>query len=106
MQDMKTNKLGEMIYDQLKTVIDPELRINVVDLGFIYEVRVEKKGKIKVLMTLTNPGCPLAGFLKDKVTEKIQDLPGVEEVEVEFCFEPAWTWEMMSDEAKARLGFS
>ena len=103
-QDMIKTK----VYEKLKEVIDPELGIDIVSLGFIYEVRNEKLESggflVKIVMTLTTPGCPLAGVIDMMVKEKIGEIDEVEEIEVEMTFDPPWTREMMSEEAKLKLG--
>ena len=91
----------------LKTVIDPELGINIVDLGLIYKVEETDKQGIFVRMTLTTPGCPLAPYFQEQVPAMIQQATGLseEEVELKFVFDPPWVQDMMSEEAKAELGF-
>ncbi len=94
--------------DQVRTaltdVIDPELGINVVDLGLIYNIQIEEK-KISVDMTLTTPGCPLAGMLSGSVEQALREaFPGMD-VEVSLVWDPAWTPDMLSDSAKAQLGY-
>jgi FeS assembly SUF system protein len=95
----------EEVMEALKDVIDPELGMNVVELGLIYDVQVEDEGrKIKVKMTLTVPGCPLAQVITEYVGRRIHQMEGVENVDVELTFDPPWSPEMMSPEARARLG--
>lgn len=99
------------VYQALKSVIDPELGVNIVDLGLIYKVevrKVQKVQKVRIIMTLTTPGCPLAGVFDMMVREAVASLPGVEadEIEIQLTFDPPWTAEMMSKEAKAELGFN
>lgn len=93
------------IYEILYTVYDPEIPVNVVELGLIYDIVVNENGHVNVLMTLTAPGCPVAGDIVAEVEEKAGSIEGVEAVEVELTFEPAWTMDMMSEEAKLELGF-
>lgn len=93
----------EDVCEQLKQVIDPELNVNIVDLGLIYEVEVEGN-RVEILMTLTTPGCPLHGVFDELVTREVEKLDGVEEVDVELTFEPRWSPDKMSDEAKDELG--
>lgn len=85
-------------------MVDPELHINIVDLGLVYDVR-EEAGEVEVEMTLTTPGCPLASVIDQKIREAVMKVPGVKSVTLELTFDPPWTQEMMSDEAKAELGF-
>ncbi len=95
----------EEIMEALKEVYDPELGMNVVELGLIYDVQVEDDGKkVKVLMTLTVPGCPLAQVITEYVGRRIHQMEGVEHVDVELTFDPPWSPERMSPEARARLG--
>ena len=93
------------VFDTLKKVIDPELNINIVDLGLIYEVRLEEKW-LCVTMTLTSPGCPLAPVINMMITEALADLPGFspQALQLQLTFDPPWTPEMMTEEAKAELG--
>jgi len=85
-------------------VFDPELHINIVDLGLVYDVR-EEGGVAEVEMTLTSPGCPLASVIDKDVKEVVMKIPGIKKVTLELVWDPPWTSEMMSDEAKAELGF-
>ena len=96
------SSVEDKIREALKKVIDPELGVSIVDLGLIYDVKVNRT-KIKVIMTLTTPGCPLAPVIDKLVREAIKPL-GEYEVELELVWEPAWTKEMMSEEAKLKLG--
>ncbi|MFB6242067.1 MAG: metal-sulfur cluster assembly factor [Candidatus Nanosalina sp.] len=89
---------------QLENVIDPELDINIVDLGLIYEVDVDEDNNVHVLMTLTTPGCPLHGVFDEMVKKEVRKLEDVGEIEVELTFEPRWSPDKMSDEAKDELG--
>lgn len=93
---------SKQVYDRLKTVMDPELHINIVDLGLIYSVAVSQR-HIHVTMTLTTPGCPLAPEIDKLVREAIKPL-GEYEITLELVWEPAWSKERMSDEAKLQLG--
>jgi len=94
--------IKDQAYKNLSKVMDPELHIDIVSLGLIYDVKVNRT-KIKVIMTLTTPGCPLAPVIDKLVREAIKPL-GEYEVELELVWEPAWTKEMMSEEAKLKLG--
>lgn len=96
--------LEEKIRKSLKKVLDPELRINIVDLGLVYDVR-EEGGEVEVEMTLTSPGCPLAGVIDERVKEEVGKIKGVKNITIEIIWDPPWTEDMMSDEAKAELGF-
>nr|WP_269433404.1 iron-sulfur cluster assembly protein [Limnochorda pilosa] len=89
--------------EALKVVIDPELGLNVVDLGLIYGVDVNDEGKVSVRMTLTTPGCPLYATLNEQVEAAVRPLPGVRTVETELVWDPPWNPDMMSEEAKRLL---
>jgi FeS assembly SUF system protein len=89
----------------LRNVYDPEIPVNIYDLGLIYEVNVEDDGKVSILMTLTSPGCPMADELIRDVNEGVASVEGVTSVEVKLTFNPPWTKDMMTDEAKLELGF-
>jgi metal-sulfur cluster biosynthetic enzyme len=93
----------EDVREQLKEVIDPELDINIVDLGLVYEIEVEDD-KADILMTLTTPGCPLHGVFDEMVRQEVGGLEGLNEIDVELTFEPRWSPDKMSDEAKNELG--
>lgn len=91
------------VREALKQVIDPELDVNIVDLGLIYEIEVEED-KISILMTLTTPGCPLSGVFDEMVRQEVGAIEGVNKVDVELTFEPSWTPDKMSDKAKNEVG--
>lgn len=95
----------DLIMAKLKTVQDPELNINIVDLGLIYDVSVSSSKIVKVKMTLTSPGCPLSFVFDQLVTSAIKEIDGVKEVKVELTFEPPWSPAKMSEEAKLELGW-
>lgn len=96
--------LKEEIIDALREVYDPEIPINVYDLGLIYEITPEKNGDVHVLMTLTSPTCPTAEYLQESIKEATESVKGVKNVIVELTFEPAWSAERVSMEAKEELG--
>lgn len=96
---------AELVRGQLRAVIDPELGVNIVDLGLVYGVQVGEHGAVAIEMTLTTPGCPLGGFLDDQIHAALSPLPQVREVAVELVWEPAWEPEAMSDAAKEQLGW-
>ncbi len=89
----------------LHDVIDPELGVNIVDLGLVYDIAVDDGGTVEVEMTLTTPGCPLGGFLEDQIRACLMALPQVRDVRVELVWEPPWVPEAMSDAAKEQLGW-
>ena len=93
----------EVIYESLKTVFDPEIPVNVVDLGLIYDVQVTK-GDVYVQMTLTFPGCGMGPFIAQQAEWAIQDVEGVEDVEIELVFDPPWSPDLISEEARSQLG--
>tara|TARA_B100000809_G_scaffold121827_1_gene119964 strand:+ start:371 stop:676 length:306 start_codon:yes stop_codon:yes gene_type:complete len=93
----------DAIYESLKTVFDPEIPVNVVDLGLIYDVQVTK-GDVYVQMTLTFPGCGMGPFIAQQAEWAIQDVEGVEDVEIELVFDPPWSPDLISEEARSQLG--
>ena len=98
--------LAPAIREQLETVYDPELKpANIVDLGLVYEIITKEEGIAKVVMTLTAPGCPVAGEIMEEVQRKVAAIPGIKEALVELTFDPPWNRDMMSEEAKLELGF-
>ena len=97
--------LYENIVESIRTVYDPEITVNIFDLGLIYTVEINEESEVRVLMSLTAPGCPVAGEMPGWVAEAIEPLPGVKHVEVELVWEPPWGMDMMSDEARLELGF-
>lgn len=97
-------KLGEDIVDVLKAIYDPEIPVDIYELGLIYDVQVSTQGGAKILMTLTSPNCPVAESLPVEVEEKVKTLPEITSAEVEITFDPPWDRSMMSEEAKLELG--
>ena len=93
------------ILEALREVYDPEIPVNIYDLGLIYDVNVDEYGVVDIEMTLTSPACPVAGILPGQVEQKVREVPGVAEVTVELVWEPAWSMDRMSEEAKLELGF-
>lgn len=97
------------LYDQIteacRSVYDPEIPVNIYDLGLIYTIEIDAENAVKVVMTLTAPGCPVAGEMPGWVAEAIEPLAGVKQVDVELVWEPPWGMDMMSDEARLELGF-
>jgi len=94
----------EEVLEVLRECYDPEIPINIVDLGLVYEVKIEGE-KVYVKMTLTAPGCPVSGLLKEDVTNKLLTLKGIKEADVDIVWEPPWTPEKMSEDAKRQLGW-
>ena len=89
----------------LRNIYDPEIPVNIYDLGLIYDVNVEPDGKVLIVMTLTAPGCPMVDELMQEIHEEVGKVPGVTKVDVKLTFNPPWHRDMMSDEAKLELGF-
>ena len=102
---MDTEALGEKIVRVLKTIFDPEIPVDIYELGLIYDVFVNEDNDVKILMTLTTPNCPVAESLPQEVKEKVRELDEVNEVELELSFDPPWTRDLISEEAKLELGF-
>jgi len=99
-----TQELGEKIVKVLKTIYDPEIPVDIYELGLIYDVFVNEDNEVKILMTLTSPNCPVAETLPVEVEEKVKSLNAVSDAEVEITFDPPWTQDLMSEEAKLELG--
>ena len=93
----------ELVTEALKEVYDPELHYNIVDLGLVYDVEISD-GSVRILMTLTTPACPIGPMIIEQVQENLGLLPGVKDVDVEITFDPMWSPDMMSEEARADLG--
>ena len=96
--------LKERIIEAIRTVYDPEIPINIYELGLIYRLDVNANGEVEVDMTLTSPACPVAGTLPPEVEQKIRSVPGVEDVELELVWEPPFSIDMMSEAARLQLG--
>ena len=105
MTKMNTQDLGEKIVKELKSIFDPEIPVDIYELGLIYDVFVNEDYEVKILMTLTSPNCPVAESLPQEVEEKIRSIDEVKSAEVEITFDPPWTKDLMSEEAKLELGF-
>ena len=97
-------ELKERILAVLKTVYDPEIPVDIFNLGLIYGVECSENGKVEIIMTLTAPNCPMADFILEDVKMKVAAVEGVSNVNVKLVFEPEWDREMMSEEAKLELG--
>lgn len=96
--------LGEQVVRVLKTIYDPEIPVDIYELGLIYDVYVNEDMDVKILMTLTSPNCPVAETLPNEVKEKIEKIGEVKTCEVEITFDPPWSKDLMSEEAKLELG--
>lgn len=99
------DELREKVIEEVRTVYDPEIPVNIYELGLIYELDVDEKGKVAVRMTLTSPMCPVAETLPPEVESKIRGVPGVTDVALDLVWDPPWNPEMMSEAAKLELGF-
>ena len=98
-------RLSDDVIAALKTVYDPEIPADIFELGLVYKIDIEDDRMVKIVMTLTAPGCPVAGEMPGWVADAIEPLPGVKQVDVAMTFEPQWGMDMMSDEARLELGF-
>ena len=104
-EERSKEEIKEAVIEVLKTIFDPEIPVNIYELGLVYEVNVMPENVVEIVMTLTSPSCPVAGTLPGEVEEKVKSVSGVTDGVVELVFEPAWNQEMMSEEAKLELGF-
>ncbi|NKI26762.1 SUF system Fe-S cluster assembly protein [Arenibacter sp. 6A1] len=102
--NIDTQALGEKIVRVIKTIYDPEIPVDIYELGLIYDVLVNEDTEVKILMTLTSPNCPVAESLPMEVEEKVKSIDEIKDVEVEITFDPPWTKDLMSEEAKLELG--
>lgn len=103
-QEIDMNALGESIVRVIKTIFDPEIPVDIYELGLIYDVFVNENREVKILMTLTSPNCPVAETLPMEVKEKVSSIDMVKDVEIELTFDPPWNKDLMSEEAKLELG--
>jgi FeS assembly SUF system protein len=99
------SELESRVIAVLKTCYDPEIPVDIYELGLIYGIDIDETGFVDVTMTLTSPGCPVAGSLPGEVEEKVRAVPGVRDARVRLVWEPTWTMDMMSEPAKLTLGF-
>jgi FeS assembly SUF system protein len=97
--------LYDSVVEACRTVFDPEIPVNIFDLGLVYTIDITAEGVVNILMTLTAPGCPVAGEMPGWVADAVEPLPGVKQVNVELTWDPPWGMDMMSDEARLELGF-
>jgi FeS assembly SUF system protein len=102
-QDSKY-KIEQKVIEKLKTVFDPEIPVNIYDLGLVYNIKIERNGRVEIEMTLTSPNCPVAEILPIEVERKVISIAGVSDVHVEIVWDPPWSYDMMSDTAKLELG--
>ncbi|MDG1040443.1 MAG: iron-sulfur cluster assembly protein [Polaribacter sp.] len=104
MTEAELEVVGDKIVNVIKTIYDPEIPVDIYELGLIYDVFVNEDNDAKILMTLTSPNCPVAESLPREVEDKVMSLKEINNAEVEITFDPTWTQEMMSEEAKLELG--
>ena len=97
--------LYESVVEACRTVYDPEIPVNIFDLGLIYTIAITPENEVTIRMTLTAPGCPVAGEMPGWVADAVNALPGIKQVDVHMTFDPPWGMDMMSDEARLELGF-
>ena len=103
-KEFDPNIMGEKIIKVIKTIYDPEIPVDIYELGLIYDIMINENFDVNIIMTLTSPNCPVAETLPVDVEEKVKTVEGVKSATVEITFEPAWNKELMSDEAKLELG--
>ena len=103
-ENFNPNEIGDKIIQVIKTIYDPEIPVDIYELGLIYDVLVNEDFDVKIIMTLTTPNCPVAETLPVDVQDKVKTIKGIKSVDVEMTFEPPWTQDLMSDEAKLELG--
>ena len=101
---VKAELLRVQIIERLRTLLDPEIPVNIYDLGLIYDLQIDDKGDVRIKMTLTAPGCPVAQTFPGRVAERVRDVEGVEECAVELVWEPPWNKSLLSEAAKVQLG--
>ena len=97
--------LYDQVVDACRSVYDPEIPVNMFELGLIYTIDINDQNEVKIVMSLTAPGCPVAGEMPGWVADAVEPIPGVKQVDVELTWEPPWGMDMMSDEARLELGF-
>ena len=101
----KNTELAQKVIDVIKTCYDPEIPVDIWELGLIYEIHLDDENTLNVKMTLTSPSCPVAETLPPEVEQKLRDIEGIKMAKIELTFEPPWEKEMMSEEAQVELGF-
>jgi FeS assembly SUF system protein len=101
---LTTLKLKPQIIQTLSTIFDPEIPVNIYELGLIYDILVDAEGSVEIRMTLTSPGCPAAQVLPVQTDQRVREIPGVKDVHVEIVWDPPWTKDRMSEAAKLQLG--
>lgn len=101
----KNTELAQKVIDMIKTCYDPEIPVDIWELGLIYEINLDDESNLNVRMTLTSPSCPVAETLPPEVEQKLRDIEGIKSAKIELTFEPPWEKEMMSEVAQVELGF-
>jgi FeS assembly SUF system protein len=101
---LSVDEIENNIVEALKTIFDPEIPVNIYELGLVYDVDVQETGEVKISMTLTSPACPVAGSLPGDVQTKVEKVPGVTKAEIDLVWEPAWNPSMMSEASRLQLG--
>lgn len=102
--EQQLDAMGDLLVAKFKTIYDPEIPVDIYELGLIYDAFVNADGEAKIMMTLTSPNCPVAESLPNEVKNKVEEIEGIEKAEVEITFDPPWDRDMMSEEAKFELG--
>jgi|SRR5690625_3309657 len=102
--NINMQELGERVIEVIKTVYDPEIPVDVYELGLIYDIFINEDREVKILMTLTSPNCPVADTMPKEVMDKVKAMEGIKDAEVELTFDPPWSQDLMSDVAKLDLG--
>lgn len=102
--NINIQELGERVIEVIKTVYDPEIPVDVYELGLIYDIFINEDREVKILMTLTSPNCPVADTMPKEVMDKVKAMEGIKDAEVELTFDPPWSQDLMSDVAKLDLG--
>ncbi|MBL7883472.1 MAG: DUF59 domain-containing protein [Bacteroidia bacterium] len=100
-----STELAQRVIDTIKTCYDPEIPVDIWELGLIYEINIDDESNLKVMMTLTSPSCPVAETLPPEVEQKLREIEGIKSAKIELTFEPPWEKEMMSEVAQLELGF-
>ena len=104
MQQQQSTPQEEQVIDALKTVFDPEIPVNVYDLGLIYQIAIDRDGEVDITMTLTNPNCPVADEMPERIQEAVEQVDKVRKVRIDLVFDPPWSTDNMSDAARLELG--
>ncbi len=102
--DIEKHEFQSKIIEAIKTCYDPEIPVDIYELGLIYDIRIDDKKVAHIIMTLTSPSCPVAGSLPGEVEEKVKSVEGIHDAHVEVVWDPPWTMEMMSEEGRLELG--